>query len=68
MEAILDIIPVTKDDLDGVTSTIKSTAKLRSTPGVRHIIVDSSDAESRTAHKQGFLKFHCYCNANAIFN
>lgn len=41
---ILDIITVTKDDFDGVTSTIKSTGKMRSAPGVRHIVVDSSDA------------------------
>src|SRR4030042_1055251 len=43
MKTLLDIITVTKDDLDGVTSTIKSTGKMRSAPGVRHIIIDSSD-------------------------
>ena len=43
MGILLDIITVTKDDFEGVTSTIKSTRKLRSASGVRHIIIDSSD-------------------------
>lgn len=42
MQPTLDIITVTKDDLEGVAATILSTRKLRSCPGVRQIIVDGS--------------------------
>jgi hypothetical protein len=42
MKPILDIITVTKDDLEGVAATILSTRKLRACLGVRQIIVDSS--------------------------
>lgn len=42
MKPLLDIITVTKDDLDGVAATIQSTGKLRSCSGVRQIIIDSS--------------------------
>lgn len=42
MKPHLDIITVTKDDLDGVAATIASTRKLRTRAGVRQIIVDSS--------------------------
>lgn len=43
MKSVLNIITVTKDDLDGVAATIKSTRKLRAHTGVRQIIIDSSD-------------------------
>lgn len=43
--AILDIITVTKDDLEGIAATIASTRKLRNCPGVRQIIIDGSGAE-----------------------
>lgn len=42
MKNILDIITVTKDDPDGVASSIASTAKLRNLDGVRQIVIDSS--------------------------
>ena len=42
MDKLLNIITVTKDDFDGVSSTIKSTKKLRNCSGVRQIIIDSS--------------------------
>jgi glycosyltransferase involved in cell wall biosynthesis len=41
----LDIITITKDDLEGVSGTIKSTELLRFRDGVRQIIVDSSCSE-----------------------
>jgi hypothetical protein len=42
MRPLLEIITVTKDDLDGVAATIASTRKLRACAGIRQIIVDSS--------------------------
>ena len=42
MKPLLDIITITKDDLDGVAATVKSTKRLRACPGVSQIIVDSS--------------------------
>lgn len=42
MPAFLNIITVTKDDLEGVEATIASTRKLRACSGVRQIIVDGS--------------------------
>lgn len=42
MKDILNIITVTKDDLDGVAATIQSTKRLRICSGVSQIIVDSS--------------------------
>lgn len=42
MKPTLDIITVTKDDLEGIAATILSTRKLRACLGVRQIIVDSS--------------------------
>lgn len=39
----LDIVTITKDDLEGVAQTIRSTASLRSRPGVRQIVVDGSE-------------------------
>lgn len=42
-ENTLDIITITKDDLEGVASTIRSTKKLRDFPGVRQIVIDSSN-------------------------
>lgn len=41
----LDIITVTKDDAEGVAQTIRSTAVLRTIPGVRQVVVDGSGAE-----------------------
>ncbi len=40
---MLDIVSITKEDLDGVLKTIKSTARLRKISGVRQIIIDSSE-------------------------
>lgn len=42
MKPLLDIITITKDDLDGVAATIVSTRKLRARAGIRQIVVDSS--------------------------
>lgn len=42
MKSILNIITITKDDLDGVAATVQSTKMLRACPGVSQIIVDSS--------------------------
>jgi hypothetical protein len=42
----LDIITITKDDLDGVVGTIKSAGPLRSRHGVRQLIIDSSSRET----------------------
>lgn len=42
MDKLLKIITVTKDDFDGVSSTIKSTENLRNCSGVKQIIIDSS--------------------------
>ena len=42
MRLLLNIITVTKDDFDGVSSTIKSTENLRNCSGVKQIIIDSS--------------------------
>ena len=51
----LDIITITKDDVEGVAATIRSTARLRAGAGVRQIIVDSSD-ESRKADVQALTR------------
>lgn len=45
MNALLDIITITKDDPDGLLSTIDSTRPLRKFPGVRQIIIDGSSTE-----------------------
>lgn len=45
MAQLLDIITVTKNDLAGIASTIKSTEKFRACSGVRQIIVDSSSED-----------------------
>jgi len=42
MQAFLNIITITKDDLEGVAATILSTRNLRACPGVRQIIIDGS--------------------------
>jgi hypothetical protein len=47
MQILLEIITITKDDLEGVTATIDSTRKLRACQGVRQIIIDGSDALTR---------------------
>lgn len=44
MKPILNIVTVTKDDLEGLAATIRSTRQLRAHPGVRQIIVDGSSA------------------------
>lgn len=41
MHTLLDIITITKDDLEGVAATVQSTRILRGA-GVRHIIIDGS--------------------------
>ncbi len=43
MNQLLDIVTITKDDPEGVASTIHSTRRLRACSGVRQIIVDSSE-------------------------
>lgn len=42
MKPSLNIITITKDDLDGVIATVKSTKMLRANPDVRQIVIDSS--------------------------
>ena len=42
MKPTLDIITITKDDPQGLAATIASTRKLRTCPGVRQVIIDSS--------------------------
>lgn len=42
MKPILDIITITKDDLNGVAATVQSTKKLRACAGIRQTVVDSS--------------------------
>ena len=42
MKPTLDIVTITKDDVAGLAATIASTKKLRTCPGVRQIIIDSS--------------------------
>lgn len=42
MKPSLNIITITKDDLDGVVATVKSTKVLRDKSDVRQIVVDSS--------------------------
>jgi glycosyltransferase involved in cell wall biosynthesis len=41
----LDIVTVTKNDLEGIHNTVKSTSKFRATGRVRQIIIDSSGKE-----------------------
>jgi hypothetical protein len=48
MQQTLDIITVTRDDLEGVAATIRSTRRLRACPGIKQIIIDgSSELEKR---------------------
>lgn len=42
MGILLDIITITKDDLDGVSATLKSTRSVRKSGVTRQIIIDSS--------------------------
>ena len=48
----MDIITITKDDFLGLSSTIESTRPLRTQPGVRQIIVDSSGGQIRKQVEQ----------------
>ncbi len=45
MKPVLNLITITKDDLDGVAATIRSTKNIRANLGVRQIIVDSSSQQ-----------------------
>ncbi|MGO9145145.1 MAG: glycosyltransferase [Desulfomonilia bacterium] len=45
MSALLDIITITKDDLDGLLSTRESIRSLLKSPEVRQLIIDGSSAE-----------------------
>jgi hypothetical protein len=45
MQTLLDIVTITKNDLEGVAATIQSTRKLRECPEVRQIIVDGSNVQ-----------------------
>lgn len=54
MKPLLNIITVTKDNLDGITATIASTKKLRSSGGARQIVVDSS-SETVAANVKALL-------------
>jgi len=47
LKNLLTIITVTKDDLDGIISTVQSTRQLRLDNNIRQIIVDSSNEETR---------------------
>ncbi|MFZ5572832.1 MAG: glycosyltransferase [Thermodesulfobacteriota bacterium] len=42
MNHLLDIITITKDDLDGVAATVASTDRLRRFPGCGQIVIDGS--------------------------
>jgi glycosyltransferase involved in cell wall biosynthesis len=44
MNPLVTIITITKDDLEGITATLRSTRQLRAYPGVRQIIVDGTSA------------------------
>jgi glycosyltransferase involved in cell wall biosynthesis len=52
VELDLDIITVTKEDLEGVVSTIQSTRTVRSAYPVRQIVVDSSETDKREKLKE----------------
>lgn len=52
MENMLDIVTVTKDDINGVAATVRSTRVLRSHSDVRQLIVDSSNEDIRTDIQQ----------------
>lgn len=52
MAQLLNIITVTKDDLEGVTNSIQTTRRLRMMDGVRQIIVDSSGEGVRKKIKE----------------
>ncbi len=47
MTRLLDMITITKDDLDGVAVTIESTDKFNRLPGFGHIVVDGSSENTR---------------------
>ena len=51
MKQLLNIITVTKNDLNGIAATIKSTKTLRNYHGVKQIIIDSSTDETKTSVK-----------------
>jgi glycosyltransferase involved in cell wall biosynthesis len=55
MKHTLDIITVTKDDLEGVVRSIFSTRKLRACAGVRQIIIDSSRDSASNAIKEALV-------------
>ena len=52
MKIMLDIITVTKDDFDGVVSTINSTQNLRAGNEIGQIIVDSSGEKTQEKIKE----------------
>jgi glycosyltransferase involved in cell wall biosynthesis len=47
MNKLLEIITVTKDDLEGITGTVKSTRTLREEHGVKQFVIDSSGEGTR---------------------
>ncbi len=55
MERIIDIITVTKDDFEGVSSTIKSTRELRINNSIRQLIVDSSIKKTQENIKKAII-------------
>jgi hypothetical protein len=49
---LLNIITVTKDDLEGLKKTIASTSRLRQNPGVLQTVVDGSGLEIQDCIKE----------------
>jgi len=65
MSSLLDIITITKDDLDGVLLTIESTRPLLKFPGVRQVIIDGSSSQVKklveeTARGEENVKYSWY--------
>ena len=58
MNEILNIITITKNDLEGLLSTIESTKKLRIKHNIHQIIVDSSTVEAQTKIKEFIINEH----------
>lgn len=54
MATFLDIVTITKDDLEGIAATIQSTRKIRGSAGVKQIIIDGS-GEQVQEEVQGLL-------------
>lgn len=58
MNDILTLITVTKDDLEGFSSTISSTRRLREDHNVRQVVVDSSGEQTRRRVEEVLSREH----------